>query len=180
YLACMGSGFQANGFNGMYSFGRGVPISGFRDPKIIRVADVTDGMSQTVAYSECIRAKGTFHRLSTVWRLPISLVLPGELDQFADACASIPLNPQDYGYHGLSNLRGSPWHSGGVFVALYNHVLTPNYPTCENGSDALRGACTASSFHPGGALSLYGDGHVEFTSTHVDRVVWRSLGSRSN
>jgi prepilin-type processing-associated H-X9-DG protein len=38
----------------------------------------------------------------------------------------------------------------------------------------------AGSAHPGGAQTLYGDGHCDFTSSSVDLAVWRQIGSRTS
>ena len=44
---------------------------------------------------------------------------------------------------------------------------------------AFRNSC-ATSFHPGGAQFLFGDGHVQFLSETIDDRTYRYLGSRSD
>jgi hypothetical protein len=102
-----------------------------------------------------------------------------EVDAFAQACGAIPPNPRAYGWKGDNYSRGLPWTDGNLGITLYNHVLTPNKPSCYNGSGVPEGASTAASFHRGGVSATYADGHTDFIAETIDRRVWRDLASRS-
>ncbi len=177
YAACFGSGGQKYGFNGMFNLGRNMP------PYLggpVRAADVVNGLSNTVAMSEILHSSvGTVkERMRVNWELAEPMQGPDQLDAFADVCDSIPPSPADYGWQGLSH-RGSPWWNGVNGIGMYNHILTPNRPSCVNGNEHL-GAATASSLHQLGVNTLFGDGHVAFTPNAIDREVWRKMGSRVN
>lgn len=174
YLACAGSGVQTYGLNGLFTYGLYSTME--TDLPVIRPADVSRGMSRTVAVSEILREDGTTKRLRNHWITPTEISGPTELDAFANYCAAIPPDPFSLGWIGAG--RGAPWVGGGFDAAMYNHVLPPNYPSCSNGSGVLAGAYTAGSYHPGGVNTLYGDGHVAFTSQSIDRSLWRTIGSR--
>jgi prepilin-type N-terminal cleavage/methylation domain-containing protein/prepilin-type processing-associated H-X9-DG protein len=143
-------------------------------------ADVTDGLSNTAAYSEMLRADGSLHRLRTVWHLPQAMGAPNELEAFANQCESLPPDPSAYGWHGDAWKKGLPWFWCDRGVGQYNHVLPPNRPSCLNGTGVANGSHTVASFHPGGANVVYGDGHLEFVSETIDREVWREIGSRDS
>ncbi len=181
YVACSGTGIQRDGFNGMFNLGRdyGPNMPG----GYVRLADVTDGLSNTSAMSEILHAvsRDGVHcsdRLRAVWNLPQSLNAPQQLDAFADACDSLPPQPANYGYVGYFH-KGCPWYDGDSGVGMYNHILTPNRPSCFDSGAVQYGAYTATSMHRGGVNVLYGDGHVKFVSESIDRAVWRGWGSRA-
>lgn len=179
YVACSGTGIQRDGFNGMFNLGW--DYNDMRGGNV-RLSDVTDGLSNTLAMSEALHATVTVNdscheRLRAVWELPTRLTGPTELDQFADACEALPPYPAQFGYIGRIH-KGVPWYVGDSGAGMYNHVLTPNRPSCTNGGAVQYGCFTATSGHITGVNVLYGDGRVSFISTSVDRSVWRDMGSR--
>jgi len=178
YAACSGIWPNDYGFNGLFrSFGR-VPPYDMGGP--ITISQVTDGLSNTIAVAEILRANGTGNRLRVVWELP-RYYEPGQLDAFAGACKGLPQNPQGLGWLGDQFGRGLPWHDGSSFAnTFYNHVLTPGHPTCLNQNNVISAASTTSSSHVRGVEGLFGDGHVVFTSDSIDTNVWRSLGGRND
>ncbi len=82
-------------------------------------------------------------------------------------------------------LYGAPGHT------MYNHLRTPNdlQIDCRGGLphsprnlywwSRLSHNVTSRSKHVGGVHSLFTDGHVQFVSSNVDRVIWQALGSRN-
>ena len=66
----------------------------------------------------------------------------------------------------------------------YNHVSTPNTPSCGGtgfGTDMTNMSMQVSpnSEHPGGVNVCMGDGSVRFVLDNVDLFVWRALGTRA-
>lgn len=182
YHACFGTGVSKHGWNGMF---RRIPPPDFDSGTgtgYIRLADVTDGLSNTVAASECLRASGSWsslERLRVIWQLPDHRYLATEYEALANACDSVPIDATSYGYRGDPLSRGYPWYNGDCGIGIYNHILTPNRPTCWNGTHVSTGVYTAASSHRGGVNCLWGDGRVTFESESIDRGVWRNLASRA-
>jgi prepilin-type processing-associated H-X9-DG protein len=175
YAGNTGTGVQRYGYNGLFH-----PIAGtYRDQMLrpVRPSDITDGMSQTAAVSDILAAsgeKGDTRRL--IYNTPGALDHEDELEEFADYCQAVAMSdgyPMD-----LWN-RGMPWWSGQILNTNYTHVLTPNQNNCFNGTHVQEGIYSASSLHPGGVNLLFADGHVTTASDHIDRNVWRGLGSRN-
>lgn len=79
-----------------------------------------------------------------------------------------------------SPFRGLRWHDSDRGNGLYNHVLPPNRPSCNNGQNVPTGAFTATSLHGGGVNLLIADGHVAFINEMIDRTVWRRIGARND
>ncbi|MBC8355190.1 MAG: DUF1559 domain-containing protein [Planctomycetes bacterium] len=142
----------------------------------VRLADVLDGLSNTCAVTEILRANGTPDRLRVNWNTPQTFK---DIDAFAERCRTVPPHPEQYGWKGNRFARGVPWTDGNVGYTLYDHVLRPNQPSCYNGSGVGDAASTAASQHKGGANVLFADWRVEFYSDDVDLRVWRSLASRA-
>lgn len=177
YRINSGSGFGGN-VDGMFARAPSNALIG------VRPQDVSDGLSQTVAFSERLIWLGpeAFDDVqnSVTRRRLIAMTDrmrdPAQIDVFADTCrtspAWIPAVPP------LCNITLSCW-------ASFNHIMTPNSNSCYNGPRSLdddnsrHAAMTATSLHRGGVHVLMADGAVRFVSDNIDRSVWRAVGTRS-
>lgn len=169
YGGSYGTGLLAGGLNGFFVLDDGDA------PNHTSSAMIRDGLSATIAMSEILHADGTWHRLRVTWMTPTTYA---DQDSFCQFCEQIPPEPASFGYIGGRSDRGVPWYNGAPGRAGYNHALPPNRPTCLNGGAFFAGLHTAASAHAGGVQSLYGDGHVRFIASAVNRQVWRDFGSR--
>ena len=167
YAGNTGTGFR-DGWNGMFSLtGRPAVYPG----------SVTDGMSQTVAMTEWLfgpTERAPDERRSVLmtkaWRSR-----PEEYDRFVFDCQALDVRTS----LGLSVGKGEDWSRGDLGRTLYNHINGINGRTCTNSGNILQGAWTAGSTHPGGANSLFGDGHVRTMKQTTATAVWRGLGTRN-
>lgn len=136
-----------------------------------RAAELTDGAGVTAAMSEWL--VGSFFPGNRSERRSILLLVSPEED-FPTACRTIAidrLTPQQ-----LMGSKGTYWLFGAE-SSLYNHVLPPNGRSCiQNGAPPSL-ALSASSNHPGGASTLFCDGHVQFTRARVNPATWQALGT---
>jgi prepilin-type processing-associated H-X9-DG protein len=165
YAGNFGTGVQEFGYNGVYQH---MELNGPVSP-----GDVRDGLSRTIAMSEILMSDGSGALLRMNWYTSKTLDGPGQLDAFADLCMS------ESHTDGNPWARGRPWTFGDSGFTFYNHVLTPNKPSCLNGNLVQKGGYTAASMHASGVNSLYADGHVEFVSERIGVRPWRALGSRN-
>lgn len=145
----------------------------YRDSKV-RPADIVDGLSNTVAFSERIAGDGN-NGIST----PISDTFqpgtyPANADQARRDCLAV--NVTDLSKQGYSNV-GAPWLQAYHSTTLYYHVLGPNERSCMFPPGRI--ATTAGSRHTGGVMAAACDGSVQFVSSSVDLAIWRALGTRS-
>lgn len=139
-------------------------------------ADVTDGLSNTMALAERLVPPepqwwSSIEYESSYWKpraIRKTAVFFASFDEFADEC----------------ELRSNPPHVSQVQHNNYNHIQTPNRLSCTNGNrnhprSTEYMAVTATSLHPGGVNGCCADGAVHFISDAIDRGVWRSLGTRN-
>lgn len=147
------------------------------------VRDVTDGLSNTAAFSErvlgdndssVIRA-GDFRR--TVPQDPTQTTAT----ILASCTSTVPT-----GNH-TSDMGIGPgsWTYGHQYRTIYNHLFTPNAKIfdCSTSVSAVDGnnegaIITARSYHTGLVNMLLGDGAVRSVSDGIDLTIWRSLGTR--
>jgi len=148
----------------------------------IRIADITDGTSNTIAMSERASLPGN---RKIVGNLAYNSTYdPG-------ACLALVVGGQfapsaqltDWGAPGM-------WASGYPYWNGFITVLPPNGPSCTALNNINMGKAsgiwTASSHHPGGVQALMADGSVTFYSETIDAQggktgygVWGALGTRA-
>ena len=183
YTACTGSypnmndGITTGLFGGMFGAGPYVPTT-------VRLQDIIDGTSQTVAFSERVKGIGVYNDGQTPDGLtPSGSVLridnlPNDADTVFRLCSAD--NPHAAGAV-LSGLysAGAFWHIGTAYGARYNHVMPPNGWSCAGQHTDWAGSHTASSRHPGIVNTLLADGSVRAVKGTVSLAVWRSLATKS-
>ncbi len=160
--------------------------------------DLTDGSSQTIAYSESLvgdpgaitTAARRYNSVTGVGGATVADVqdvssLPAAtLQQALNACTTSYQSGVN-----LSNANGCRWGWGAMTMSLFNTVVTPNSKLYAwNSCRSSCGGCgpddssysNAQSNHPGGVNCLFGDGGVRFIKDSVQPRVWMGLGTRAN
>jgi prepilin-type N-terminal cleavage/methylation domain-containing protein/prepilin-type processing-associated H-X9-DG protein len=170
YVGNAGTG-SINGGSFRTDAGPQIPEGVFFDRKAIRLAEISDGLSNTAAFSETIKGTGTTTPGATPQdpRRQFALVTASAIDP--TTCASVPQWSGD---------RGREWSRGSFIMTAYNHFYTPNNarPDCTNSGRAA--AVTAPrSFHPGGVGLLFCDGHVQFAKDSIAEPTWRAVSTRA-
>ena len=171
-----------------------VPITGiFFENSNVRFSMVTDGSSQTVCFSETVKADPSG---PTTWdgvSQTNGFVLDQgndngfngpELTNYAAQCSGAGLV--------LQQTRGSKWLYGAPGHSMYNHIRRPNDtsgPDCRGGEphstknvalwSVLSHNVTAHSRHTGGVHAAFCDGHIQFIGNSINLAIWQALGSRN-
>jgi prepilin-type processing-associated H-X9-DG protein len=160
------------------------------------VASITDGTSNTAAFSERVKAIGSNLGPTTApfdgGRPTASLATPAAVDNSVEGspqayyqiCRATPPVPIGAGQDAANNQAGGPddnisgstWVTGQPANTRYIHVMTPNTWSCRSG---LQIAHVASSHHPGGVNVLFCDGSVKFIKDSVGTTPWWAIGSRA-
>lgn len=142
-------------------------------------ADVTDGMSGTVAMAEWVMGPLSLQvrdRKATIFETPDALLGPAALGRFSWECRNIDAMTARIN----NNDKGREYLVGGYYHTNYNHNLSINAPSCMTEGHVQFGAYSAGSRHPSGAHALFADGHGRFLPEGIDQDVWRALGTRSS
>jgi prepilin-type processing-associated H-X9-DG protein len=138
-------------------------------------AQVTDGLSNTAAFSESLVGNGTYQLRRGIWKLLYDLPFTDwELqDELCLTQRYLPdINNPTLPTGDLWG-RGRPWYSGMIYSTAYTHRLPPNSPTCASHT------LSATSNHPGGVNMLFADGHVAFLPNEITASVWRAIATRN-
>jgi prepilin-type N-terminal cleavage/methylation domain-containing protein len=178
YAACIGTGTTSGGA----PYGSPWDADGlFRAKVTTKLKEVTDGLSNTVAFSESLIGSG-----------PIVNSGPspgGPKSTYANVAP--PLTPtacQNPTQWNVQNPRGYLWASGEIRCATYNHYFTPNPPDYDcmatlntPGPQQYTGIGlrAARSNHTGGVNVLIADGAVRFVDNAIDLTIWRAISTRS-
>jgi prepilin-type processing-associated H-X9-DG protein len=168
YRSCSGSSAYADP---NFTAGSPPPNGVFFFRSSTRMAEITDGVSQTAFFSELRMGDGTNDGIRD-----------GLIVDIADAQF---LNDDPCGGNGLAFPLEGWFYIGDHLFGMYNHTRTPNdpRPNCFNGGVGrtrhFQSRMAASSRHPGGVHVLMGDGSTRFVSDTVDAVIWRAIASRN-
>jgi prepilin-type N-terminal cleavage/methylation domain-containing protein/prepilin-type processing-associated H-X9-DG protein len=170
------------------------------------IQNVTDGTSNTVAYSEALVSNFGGSNAGSVDNsgMPTNYGgtsatgvsgAGGAAQQYdanqnpaavlagLQACTVAIQNRQ-----GLNNARGIFWEVGSLGMTMFNTIATPNstqYPwgDCRYTGGGYPNDATfanANSNHPGGANVLMADGSVRFVKSSISQATWWALGTRAN
>ena len=166
-----------------------IPYSGlFASQQSKGLQSVTDGTSNTIAFSEAVvgraseAARQTYIGLTGV-SIPTAALLfnvatnPAGLQTGITAC-----NAAWSAGNSPDVQRGDSWAHGSMAMTLFNTVITPNgasnqWTYCSDTAGAAARFSNCDSFHPGGVNVLMADGHVQFIKESISRPTWWGLGT---
>lgn len=175
YVCNVGTGMSSSGaYTGDYVTGDGVFL--LNNP--LRFANITDGLSDTMAMSEALLGDG---------QGPLTGSAPNNVNREALLLSGSTLTtPQSCGggatggafWSGAYN--GNAWINGGYWATDYNAYNTPNSPNCDCLNTANNyGLKAARSMHVNGVNVLFCDGSVHFVNNSVSLATWRALATRA-
>ncbi len=192
YYACIGTTTNSNNDNGPTS------TSGmFAWRTAYSFKDVTDGLANTIAYSEGLCSAP--QAVAKKGNIQMNAQTNGNAEMYdantnpvfvlaaLQTCTTkfMTAPPAD-----ISTTHGHYWSVGHTAATMFNTIVTPN--DTKNPSGACRRDCNggcdsascafsnAQSAHSGGVNVLMGDGSVRFIKDSIALATWWALGTRSN
>jgi prepilin-type processing-associated H-X9-DG protein len=146
----------------------------FYSSQLIKIAGITDGTSNTAAFSEHVI--GDFSN-SVATELGDTFqpgTHPLTSDEAFTFCAATDVKTTTT--QGYSNV-GAPWTYGYHSTTSYWHSGPPNSRSCMFPPSRI--STTANSRHPGGVNVCLADGSVRFVKSTINIPIWRALGTRN-
>jgi prepilin-type N-terminal cleavage/methylation domain-containing protein/prepilin-type processing-associated H-X9-DG protein len=164
-----------NGVSNWPAWMRAIPVT---------VAAVTDGTSNTAAFSETKRSHAA--TTSTVGGLTGGIQTNDPLQVFVTN-TNDNYNPQNCyynmsGYYTRIVYRGQQYYRNLPMTGYYNHTMTPNTKQFDcgvNGGSFTQAHMAARSYHSGGVNVCFADGSVKFIKDSINPIAWLALGTRA-
>jgi len=142
-----------------------------------QVAEIRDGLSNTVAFSE--KPIGTLKGSYSPFRDMIRATMPlGPIPNFTFG-EWITICSHQSNASSTQKDTGRAWLLGGLLYTNFVTSLPPNSPTPDCGWAYGNGLFTARSFHPGGVNTVMADGSGRWVTSGIDPQIWRGLGTRA-
>jgi prepilin-type N-terminal cleavage/methylation domain-containing protein/prepilin-type processing-associated H-X9-DG protein len=165
-----------------------------QDPFWLGFRDITDGLSNTAAFSERVKGIGNNNTTQVDTRVPSASFInaPGVANDgntdaqpgpFYRSCAGVPASTITTGLLDNQDPSGARWDVGYAPDTRYVQIMTPNWPfQCggDNDDAGRQSGYGASSRHSGGVNTLFADGSVRFIKNTVSATTYWALGSRAN
>ena len=174
YRANQGSGIlysQPSTVVGNSNYGMPAPNGVFVPFMSLSIAEITDGTSNTAAFSE-----HPFADFDNTQSNKYDTFQPGTYpatpDESVQMCRAV--NTADISKQGVSAV-GAPWLQAYHSTTQYFHVDVPNQRSCMYPPGRI--ATTAASYHVGGVHVTMCDGSVRFVSENIDLGTWRAIGT---
>ncbi|WP_165252567.1 DUF1559 domain-containing protein [Paludisphaera soli] len=150
----------------------------------VTVAAVTDGTSNTAAFSETRRGKapsstsvgGFIGGIPTGDQLNVYIINDGDLGVAPNCTYGMS------GYYTRIVYRGQQYYRNLPMTGYFNHTLTPNskfYDCGVFGSAFNNGHLAARSYHSGGVNVGFADGSVRFIKDSINPQAWLGLGTKA-
>lgn len=173
YRANQGSGILWGATGTGSNAGMPSPNGPFYQDSRHKMTDVSDGTSNTAAFSEHLI--GDFSNAIATDRTDTFApgTHPATADQAVADCAGVSLS--NLGAQGVSDV-GAPWLRGYHSTTIYFHVGGPNTRSCMFPPGRI--ATTANSNHSNGVNVTLCDGSVRFVTNSISLSTWRAAGSR--
>ncbi len=163
YVFCVGDNAAGiNGINVRGLFGRNSSV---------RMRDILDGTSNTIAMGEHVRANFAVTDSGNRTRVRHSIV--NEVNPLTpNACRATVVNGVFAPGLPVKARHGASLWDGQAERCGFGTILPPNQPSCSSGNNANAdntvAILTASSEHKGGAQVLLADGAVRFISENIN------------
>ena len=146
-----------------------------------RFADITDGTTNTAIFAEIKKGpSGSSTRLVVPAGDPRDFRVATHVSSgFWNADAETPPSECETRSNSAWTYRGLQYYRASLVTTFYTHTLTPNKRRrdCLDGSFGSRGHIAARSYHPGGAMTCFGDGSVSFMQDTINDTTWRAMGT---
>jgi prepilin-type N-terminal cleavage/methylation domain-containing protein/prepilin-type processing-associated H-X9-DG protein len=164
----------------------GLAGGNFEQPTTI--ATITDGTSNTAAFSEWIRGDGNSSpatskpSLGLILRMAgtVAAPLPGQTGNInylaTQGCNQAVINGSTYTWKG-------DWWIADLFS--YSHTSPPNSKSCWYSDvpgrpySGIASVVSSASRHPGGSNTAFCDGSVKFIKSSISIQTWNALGTRN-
>ena len=140
----------------------------------LRIAEVADGASNTLAFSEMVyrdpKSENTDY--DGALRVLSRTYFDRTEREFLEACRTT----HQFDIYG--NTLGGLWYRNHRTGFVYDHYLPPGQPSCRLEVGPWL-AITTVSRHPAGVNGVTVDGACQFWPESIDSEVWQSLGTRA-
>jgi prepilin-type N-terminal cleavage/methylation domain-containing protein/prepilin-type processing-associated H-X9-DG protein len=139
-----------------------------------KVADITDGLSNTASFSEHVKGDYSDAIVSPNGDTFQPGTYPSTPDEALAQCNAININ--DLSFQGNSN-TGDYWSSSGHTSGRYYHAFPPGNRSCMFPPQRI--STTANSAHTNVVNVLLFDGSVRTVPYSVSLPAWRAMGTRN-
>jgi prepilin-type N-terminal cleavage/methylation domain-containing protein/prepilin-type processing-associated H-X9-DG protein len=144
----------------------------------VSFATVTDGLSNTVIFSETLRGRGdTSYGKYQIYTSTVADSNPTPLTTLYNACVAAPTTTPAY------TTVGNTWTDNNCGKGgCYAHIMTPNKKSCWFSNATLSKNWTmlaATSNHPGGVNVGFLDGSVKFIKDSVNQQAWWGIATKA-
>jgi prepilin-type N-terminal cleavage/methylation domain-containing protein/prepilin-type processing-associated H-X9-DG protein len=157
------------------------------------IQNVTDGTSNTIAFSEQIVGGSSANKYPGNSMQGISgatgaMLLDANTNPTAVLAGLSACSTAFQNLTGINQFRGVFWEIGSPGMTLFNTIVPPNSTQYSWGSCRPNGGGFAndstfnnvSSRHPGGANVMMADGSCKFIKNSINQLTWWSLGTKAN